>query len=379
LTPGAVAASFAGGPDGAPGGVFSTVPQADYLPVATPLSIASGATLDLQNLNSRIGSLSGPAGSTVQLGSGTLIVGGTGDPLAGTSFSGNLNGTGGLTVDGTGNLTLPTPQPYTGATTVNGGRLKVTGSIVSSSGVTAASGGVFEAAANQRVKSLTVNNGGKAEITSASATPTVLVTNALSFAGSGQVDVGTNAMVLDYPAGGASPIADVRAALLSGYASGAWTGPGIVSSTAASNPSRAVGYAEASDLLGAGGGTFLGTPVDGSSILIRHTIKGDANLNGSVGFEDLVALAQNYSQSGGIPWNRGDFTYDGNVDFGDLVALAQNYSTSLPTAAQIASLGAGAGFEQDLAAAFAQAPEPGSIAMLGLAATALAGRRRRRR
>jgi autotransporter-associated beta strand protein len=59
---------------------------------------------------------------------------------------------------------------------------------------------------------------------------------------------------------------------------------------------------------GTGGGTFLGTPVDADSILIRHTIKGDANLNGTVSFQDLVALAQNDNRTGDIAWNKGDFT-----------------------------------------------------------------------
>src|SRR6185436_13563520 len=105
------------------------------------------------------------------------------------------------------------------------------------------------------------------------------------------------------------------------------------------------------------------------AVLIRYVLKGDANLNGTVDFADLVALAQNYNSSGEVPWNRGDFTYDGNVDFADLVALAQNYNKSTPVGA---IAGAPAGFEEDLARAFAQVPEPGSLAIVGLAAGALA-------
>jgi autotransporter-associated beta strand protein/T5SS/PEP-CTERM-associated repeat protein len=378
LTPEAVLANFTAGPDATPGSTFSTVPQADYLPVTTAMSIAPGATFDLANLNSRIGSLSGPAGSTVQLGTGTLSVGGDNTS---TSFSGNLNGTGGLTKEGTGTFTLPTAQPYTGATAVTGGTLRVTGSIANSSGVTASTAGNFEAVGNQTVKGLTVNPGGKATISRAAGatTPAVLTTPVLALAG-GQVDVVDNAMIVDYAAGGPSPVANIRSALASGKDGGSWNGMGIVSSVAAANPSRGVGYAEAMDLLGAGGGTFLGQPADASSILIRHTLNGDANLNGEVNFTDLVALAQNYgTATGDMPWNRGDFTYDGNVTFLDLVALAQNYGSTLPTTAQIAELRAGAGFEQDLAAAFAQVPEPGSLALLGIAATAMMGRRRRRR
>jgi len=55
----------------------------------------------------------------------------------------------------------------------------------------------------------------------------------------------------------------------------------------------------------------------------------DANHDGSVDFNDLVKLAQNYNVSDGTrTWEQGDFTGDGNVDFNDLVILAQNYNTT---------------------------------------------------
>jgi len=57
----------------------------------------------------------------------------------------------------------------------------------------------------------------------------------------------------------------------------------------------------------------------------------DANHDGSVDFNDLVKLAQNYNVSDGTrTWEQGDFTGDGNVDFNDLVILAQHYNSSLP-------------------------------------------------
>ena len=54
----------------------------------------------------------------------------------------------------------------------------------------------------------------------------------------------------------------------------------------------------------------MGQTVDGSSILVRYTITGDANLDGTVGFIDLVRLAQNYGGTNNV-WSTGDFTYDG--------------------------------------------------------------------
>jgi rhamnogalacturonan endolyase len=58
----------------------------------------------------------------------------------------------------------------------------------------------------------------------------------------------------------------------------------------------------------------------------------DANLDGKVGFEDLVVLAQNYNTAGKT-FAEGDFNYDTKVDFEDLVLLAQWYNTALPGAA----------------------------------------------
>jgi hypothetical protein len=54
-------------------------------------------------------------------------------------------------------------------------------------------------------------------------------------------------------------------------------------------------------------------------------LPGDANADGRTDFLDLVALAQNYGQSGRT-WAQADFTGDGVTDFNDLVVLAQNYN-----------------------------------------------------
>jgi hypothetical protein len=58
---------------------------------------------------------------------------------------------------------------------------------------------------------------------------------------------------------------------------------------------------------------------------------GDANHDGAVDFNDLVALAQHYNAPGISP-AQGDFNYDNVVDFNDLVILAQRYNTALPAA-----------------------------------------------
>jgi hypothetical protein len=180
----------------------------------------------------------------------------------------------------------------------------------------------------------------------------------------GKLDLNSNGLVVDYgPGSDAAALTAVRNQVITGFnpsapgaGDGNWQGNGITSSTAAANPAHGVGYALSGDVLG-GAGNFMGTPVDASSVLARDTILGDANLDGAVGFPDLVRLAQNYNSTG-ANWAQGDFTYDGNVNFADLVKLAQNYNTSLPAALPGSP---SADFQQDVAAAFAQVPEPAAL------------------
>jgi autotransporter-associated beta strand protein len=337
-------------------------------------TVDAGSTLDLSGIV-----------QNVATSSRVLHLGGAGEgKISGViqNNPGTNNTTMGINKVGAGTWTVSgTTNTFTGPTSVGGGVLRVTGSVATSSGVTANAGGTFDAAVSQTVNALTVNDGGKALVTRlAGATgPTLLTTRALTIGtNTAQVDLGSNAMIVDYAAG-SSPLAAVRSAVTSGYAGGAWTGPGIVSSTAAANPNAAVGYAEASDVIGAGGGNFMGQTVDGDSILTRYTLSGDATLDGVVDFNDLARLAQNYNVADGNRiWGEGDFTYDGNVDFNDLAKMAQNYNTNLPAAAEIAALGGGASFGEDLARAFAQVPEPGALTLLAVAGGALVGRRRRR-
>jgi hypothetical protein len=165
-------------------------------------------------------------------------------------------------------------------------------------------GGILSAATN--VENLALG-------AAAFATPSLTIGGAGNFQ---SVDLGSSTLRVLYT--GPTPAATLRGYLTTGRAGGAWNGPGIRSSAAAANAGFALGYADV-----------------GGIVTIRYTRTGDANLDGTVNFTDLVALAQHYGGTGGQIWTTGDFTYDNNVDFTDLVALAQNYNQSAPAATPV--------------------------------------------
>jgi hypothetical protein len=201
-----------------------------------------------------------------------------------------------------------------------------------------------------------------------------------------RLDLADNALVVNPPLPlTSSPLPAIRSNIISAFATGSaghWTGPGITSSIAATRSGVGLGYASAADVLDfSGGGTVLwqGQIVGPDSVLVRYTLAGDATLDGSVGFNDLVRLAQNYGASLAAStdnwWSHGDFNYDGVVDFSDLVALAQNYNLSLP-AEPIP--GASPAFQHDLSAAFAAVPEPSAVVCCTLCIGIALTRRTRR-
>jgi fibronectin-binding autotransporter adhesin len=158
-------------------------------------------------------------------------------------------------------------------------------------------------------------------------------------------DLTNNNLVLDYS--GASPIGTLRNDLKFGYNKGAWNGPGVISSTAATSPGMALGYAEASSLFSAFPATFGGQSVDNTSLLVQYARVGDANLDGRVNALDFNALATNFGAGSSEVWSQGDFNYDGFTNTLDFTLLATNFNQSLPASPALATL-----------------PEPCAIAIL---------------
>ena len=78
---------------------------------------------------------------------------------------------------------------------------------------------------------------------------------------------------------------------------------------------------------------FDGQSVDGSSVLVRYTWSGDANLDGVVNALDFNALASNFGGASNRFWYQGDFNYDGMTNTADFNALASNFNLALPSPA----------------------------------------------
>lgn len=208
--------------------------------------------------------------------------------------------------------------------------------------------------ATQHLNAVTIQDGGLVLMT---AGPKLLAVKSLAIAGGpgawqGELDLVDSGMLIDYT--GASPLAAVTSQLRSGYAAGAWGGKGIRSSFAAVTPGRGIGIAEAAEL---GITTFMGEPVDATTLLLQPTIQGDANLDRAVNISDFALLAANFNTPAG--WTHGDFNYSGVTDIADFALLAGNFNQSLP---------------MDLSRG-AAVPEPTAAALI--AATGLLGRRRR--
>jgi len=151
----------------------------------------------------------------------------------------------------------------------------------------------------------------------------------------------------------------VQNQIKSGFNGGSWNGNGITSSVAAAPSAHrtGLGYAEASELNVA---SFAGQSVDASSVLVRYTLMGDANLSGNVDLTDFTFLAAHFNQPNQT-WLHGDFDYNGSVDLTDFTFLAANFN-------QVLSSGGAAGLG-------AVVPDPSGVSLVML----LVGLRRRRR
>lgn len=223
-------------------------------------------------------------------------------------LGGLVGGSGSLSKDGPGTLTLGSTNTYSGPTGVFDGTLVLD--------------------ASQTPSALNIGSGAKV-IVSAGANK-VLRTANLRMVDGAVLDLTDEDAILDYTAG--SVLNSTRSQIISGFNIGNWNGSGIRSSIAAgaTSPTTGLGYAEASVVLGGGGGTFSGASVDGTTVLIRYTALGDANLNGTVDSTDFGFFTAGYGKLTNALWTEGDFNYDGKVNTLDFNELAGNFGFTVP-------------------------------------------------
>jgi hypothetical protein len=153
----------------------------------------------------------------------------------------------------------------------------------------------------------------------------------------GTLDMTNNGLYIDFGSA-TDPISQIVGYLQTGYSAGAWTGPGIDSSSAAANPSYALGYADGIDGVVAG--------LSPGQIEIAYTLYGDANLDGTVNAEDYTQFAENIGQSG-RNWDQGDFNYDQTVNAEDYTLYSQNIGQSATESALFGTLVPAANFSEN--------------------------------
>ncbi len=333
------------------------------LPSDTAVVItAAGAGLDLNGNNQMIGSLAGVTGSTVTLGTATLT---TGNDNTNTTFAGVISGNGGISKTGTGVFTLTGANLYAGPTSVSG-----TGTLV-----------IGTAGALPLGTNLTIGAGSTVDAANHGAGPRILLeVSSLNLAGAtsawtGKLDLANNDMIIHN--GSATSIENQ---IHQGYNGGNWGGSeGITSSTAAGTTNTALGYELNSNGTGVLIGNFDGQTATSTDVLVKYTYFGDANLDGVVNGSDYTLIDNGFNNSL-TGWHNGDFNYDGVVNGDDYTLIDNAFNTQGASLADI-SAGAAEMIASDtsqVAGGSSAVPEPASLGLLGIAAAATLGWRRRR-
>ena len=262
---------------------------------------------------------------TVQITSGVTVGGQFGSSGNGT-FSG-ANGT--LIVDGGATFGFMNFPTQCGTLILNGRAInlaEMTANTITGTGTLLNTGITFLGESvhgtttfqSSRVQNVEVADGTITTLANGGTLGTCRVTNLVIEPTKGHWNLNDNDLVVDYDVD--SPLAQYRALLLSGRNAGAWNGPGLISASAAANPATGFGIMNAIDKFGSSGGVFSGQNVDATTLLIKYTWNGDANLDGRVTFDDYVKIDTGFNQH--LPgYNNGDFNYDGVVNFDDYVLI----------------------------------------------------------
>jgi hypothetical protein len=153
----------------------------------------------------------------------------------------------------------------------------------------------------------------------------------LNVSGTGKLDLKSNDLILDYSA--SSPIGTwdgssytgVLGMVKSGRNGGSWNGSGMYSSTTGGSL-HTLAVAEASQVKGIAGtqtALFDGKTIDATTVLVKYTYGGDANLDGKINVDDYTRIDFNVAL-GSAGYFNGDFNYDGKINVDDYTIIDFN-------------------------------------------------------
>jgi autotransporter-associated beta strand protein len=193
--------------------------------------------------------------------------------------------------------------------------------------------------------------------------------SSLTITGTGHFDLADNNLVLDYTA--SSPLTQIRQYLQTGALTSS-------SATNNSNHTTALGYAEASQLSPTTAAQIAGTlPYDSTTLLIKYTYEGDANLDGKITADDYALLDKGFATHAST-WTLGDFNYDGVVNAVDYLLIDKTVTLQSgsysPDATLLAQREAQFG-DAYVSELLTSIPEPSLLAACGLAFPLLRRRR----
>jgi hypothetical protein len=319
----------------------------------------------------------GNGGTTGSLGTGSVIDNGLllWDRSDSANLAAPISGNGGLSILTPVTLTITGLVNITGPATVGtaGGKLVLTGALTHNLGTIGGPGALQVNSGTTLISNGVTLGGswvinGNQKIRLGAGDPgTSRVTGVPVIGATSQLDLADSHLIVQSSstADKTTKIASLNALVLSGSSGGTWTGPGIISSVAAGDANHyGVGVFDNAIVNKA---TFGGQAVDTGSILTAVAHLGDANDSGDVDIQDQSLVTNNWQ----LPknnWAGGDLNGDGFVDIQDLTIVTNNWQqhSSFP----LGAVGGGG--------AVVAVPEPGSLAVLGVAAWAVAGRRGRR-
>jgi hypothetical protein len=92
---------------------------------------------------------------------------------------------------------------------------------------------------------------------------------------------------------------------------------------------RSLAYADNGSLPLAPYTVFMGQSVDNTTVIVRYTVWGDTNLDGTVNDDDVTVVGASYAPGQPNPsWANGDLDYNGFVDDDEVTVLGANYNPS---------------------------------------------------